>query len=137
MNPSYRCVVAFRTSEILQEEAERLRWEGRQPTPLCRDSGDVKHIHEGQHRRIEQRQAGWDLPAPKPCIAQQDRFTITHETIIMALQQVQHGWVYAGQAARIIAETAERMNDEPEKVALYRAAIVSLARMAEESERDP
>lgn len=70
-------------------------------------------------------------------IAQQDRFTIMHETSIMALQQVQRGWVYAGQAARILAETAERVSEKPEKVALYHAAIVSLARMAEESERDP
>ena len=68
-------------------------------------------------------------------IAQQDPLTITHETIIMALHQVQRGWVYAGQAARILAEIAERVRDEPEKVALYRAAIAELARIAE-SESD-
>src|SRR5262245_34347460 len=67
---------------------------------------------------------------------QQDPFTIAHETIIMFLQHVQRGWVYAGQAARILAETAERVSDEPEKVALYRAAIAGLARIAEERERD-
>ena len=49
----------------------------------------------------------------------------------MALQQVQRGWVYAGQAARILAETAARVSDEPEKVALYRAAIAEMARVAE------
>ncbi len=53
----------------------------------------------------------------------------------MALQQVQRGWVYAGQAARILAETIARVSDEAEKVALYRAAIAELAHLAE-SQRD-
>lgn len=65
----------------------------------------------------------------------QDPFAITHETILLALQQVQHGWVYAGQAARRLAETAERVREEPEKVVLYRRAIAVLAQVAE-LERD-
>jgi hypothetical protein len=64
-------------------------------------------------------------------IERQDPFAVTHETILMALQQVQRGWVAAGQAVRILAETAARVRDEPEKVALYRAAIGVLAQMAE------
>ena len=64
-------------------------------------------------------------------IERQDPCAISHETILMALQQVQRGWVHAGQAARILAETAERVRDEPEKVALYRAAITVLAEVAE------
>lgn len=64
-------------------------------------------------------------------LEQDGPYAITHETIIMSLQQVQRGWVYAGQAARILAETAARVSDEPEKVALYRAAIAELARLAE------
>jgi hypothetical protein len=64
-------------------------------------------------------------------IDRQDPFPIAHETIIMALHHVQRGWVYAGQATRILAETAERVSDEPERTALYRAAIVELAQIAE------
>ena len=88
--------------------------------------------NQTEARRLARRQALEQLIAEhQAAIILQDPLTITHETIIMALQQVQRGWVYAGQAARILAETAERVRDEPEKVALYRAAIAELARIAE------
>ena len=54
----------------------------------------------------------------------------------MALHQDRRGWVYAGPAASILAEIAERPREEPEKVALYCAAIASLAWMAKESKSD-
>jgi hypothetical protein len=56
-------------------------------------------------------------------IERDDIFAITHETILKALQQVQRGWVSAGQAARILAETAARVSDKPEKVALSPDAL--------------
>lgn len=74
------------------------------------------------------------IEAQEAALARQDAQAITHETILMAFQQVQRGWVYAGQAVRILAETAARVSDEPEKVALYRAAIAALAEIAESEE---
>lgn len=65
-------------------------------------------------------------------VAEQDEaMAITYETIIIALYHVESGCVYAGQAARILAETAARVSDELEKVALYRAATAELAYLAE------
>ena len=85
-----------------------------------------ERAHLTKRQALEQR-----IAEHQAALARQDPSAIAHETIIRALQHVQRGWVYAGQAARILAETAERVSDEPEKVALYRAAIAELARIAE------
>lgn len=63
--------------------------------------------------------------------ARQDHLVLTHETILIALRYVQRDWVHAGQEPGGMAEIAARVSDEPEKVALYRAAIAELAQLAE------
>lgn len=87
---------------------------------------EEERAHLPKHQALEQLIAEREAEA-----LQQDRFAITHETILIALRYVQRDWVYAGQAARLLAETAARVSDEPEKVQLYRTAIAELAQLAE------
>jgi len=64
-------------------------------------------------------------------IERQEPYPVTHETIIMALREVQQGWVQVGDAAKALTGTAAQVSDEPEKFALYQTAIADLAQIAQ------
>lgn len=64
-------------------------------------------------------------------IERQEPYPVTHETIIMTLREVQQGLVPVGEAAKTLTETAARVSAEPEKFALYQAAVADLAQLAE------
>ena len=79
---------------------------------------------------------GMFLVAEQQAAIRRQDYLITRGTILHAFREVASGRVLAGQAISMLAETAARASDKPEKVALTRAAIADLAQIAESESTD-